>query len=259
MTTITQVIEQLEQHIPLNLQEPYDNCGLQVGDPDQPLTSILLTTDITESTIDEAIDLQANLIISHHPLIFSGIKRITGATYIERTIIRALRHGIVLYSAHTNADKIIGGVSYRMAQKLHLHDLRTLQPSSDGTGLGCIGHLSSPMTETDFLTLLKTTFHTPAIRHSRLLGKPIRTVALCGGSGAEFIPTAMHLGADIYITTDIKYHQFFMAENQLIIADIGHFESEQFTKEIFQEQLTDFFPNFAVRMASSDINPVKYY
>lgn len=257
---ISDIIDRLNQHNPPTLQEPYDNSGIQVGNPNQPLTSILLTTDITEATITEAIQRQANLIISHHPLIFNGLKKITPDTYIGRTITQAIKHDIVLFSIHTNADKIIGGVSHRMAQKLGLQDIRTLCPENDRQqGLGTYGHLPEPTDETTFLTHLKNTFNTTSIRHSPLLGKPIRTVALCGGAGAEFIPIAKQHQADIYITADIKYHQYFQAENQIIIADIGHFESEQYTKEIFYEQLIEIFPTFAINMAQTDINPVHYW
>lgn len=256
---IIEILNTLEAFAPLHLQEHYDNSGLQVGNPHQPVTSVLLAVDITEATVDEAVATGANLIISHHPLIFSGIKKLTGSNYIERTVIKAIRHNIVIYSAHTNMDKAIGGVSYKMAEKLHLQNVRLLHPETETSGLGCIGRLPQPEDALPFITRLKTTFNVPSIRHSQLISRKITTVALCGGSGAEFIPDAIQQQADIYITADIKYHQFFLAENQLIIADIGHFESEQFTKEIFNEQLIGFFPNFAIRVAQSDINPVSQF
>lgn len=256
---ISQIITKLNELYPPQLQEKYDNTGLQVGNPHQPFTAALITTDITENTVAEAIARRANLIISHHPLIFNGIKRLTPDNYIARTIIKAIQHNIVLFSIHTNADKAIGGVSYKMAQKIGLTNTTTLIPETpDGAGLGCIGQLPQPETETHFINRIKQIFGTHTVRHSPLLSRPIATVAMCGGSGAEFIPQAIQRHADIYLTADIKYHNYFQAENQIIIADIGHFESEHLIKEVFCEQLIDFFPNFAFNMAETDTNPVQY-
>lgn len=163
---------------------------------------------------------------------------------------------------HTNLDKAIGGVSYRMAQKIGLADLRILSVDhsiqSSTAGLGCVGRLDTPEDEKQFLLRLKQIFDIKAIRHSHLLNRKIQTVALCGGSGAEFIDDAISQGADIYLTADIKYHEYFRPDNQIVIADIGHFESEHFTKEIIYEQLIKFFPNFACNMSNADINPVEY-
>lgn len=253
---IKEILDKLENFAPLDFQEPYDNSGLQVGNPYQPVTSVLLTVDVTEGTVDEAVTKGANLIISHHPLIFNALKKITGQNYIERTVIKALKHNIVIYSAHTNLDKIIGGVSYKMAEKLLLQNVRILHPENEFCGLGCIGQLPTPENTEIFLARLKTIFNLTAIRHSQLVNRRISKVAVCGGSGAEFISDAIRQHADIYITADIKYHQFFLADNQIIIADIGHYESEQFTKEIFNDQLIGFFPNFAIHVAQSGVNPV---
>lgn len=256
---ISEVIHKLEEIYPIEYQETYDNCGIQVGNINQPLTSILLTTDVTENTISEAINLKANLIISHHPLIFHGIKHLTGHNYIERVLIEAIKHNIVIYAVHTNIDKILNGVSFEMAQKLQLQNIEFLHPMNDGkVGLGCIGSLSEPKNEIEFLTKIKSVFNTPMIKCSNLLNRNIKQVAMCGGSGAEFIKDAIKSNADIYITSDIKYHDFFLAENKIVIADIGHFESEQYTKYIFRKQLIDFFPNFALHIAKSDIPPIMY-
>ena len=259
MYIISDIIDKLNEIYLPSLQEPYDNSGIQVGYTNQPLTSALFTTDITEATIDEAIGVGANLVISHHPLIFHGLKHLTNATYIERTIIKAIKHNIVLFSIHTNADKVVGGVSYRMAQKIGLIDTQTLIPETNNNdGLGCIGILPTAEDELNFLNRLKNIFSTRCIRHSSLLNHSIQKVALCGGSGAEFINEVIKQKADIYITADVKYHDFFSAENKIVIADIGHFESEHFTKEVFCEQLIKYFPNFVCLMADTDVNPVFY-
>lgn len=260
MPKISEVIECLETFAPLTYQESFDNSGLQVGNIHQDVTSVLLCTDVTENTICEAISKNANLIISHHPLLFSGLKRISGNNYIERVVIQAISNDIVIYSSHTNMDKCIEGVSYRMAKKLGLQNVCVLHPDTydSSIGLGCIGTMPEPVEEHIFFENLKSIFNLTFVRHSSLIGKPISTVALCGGSGSGFISDAIRQHADIYITADIKYHDFFLAENNIIIADIGHFESEKYTKDIFYEQLIDFFPNFAVLMAESDKNPVFY-
>lgn len=260
MAKISELIHHIETFAPLYLQEDFDNSGLQVGDPGQEFTSALLCVDVTEAVVAEAVLRNANLIISHHPLIFRGIKQISGRNYIERVILQAIRNNIVIYSAHTNIDKCVGGVSFRMAKKIGLQNVSVLHPDGvDGkTGLGCIGILPSPLSETAVLTKLKQEFGLYVVRHSALLGRKVSSIALCGGSGAEFIKDSMRCGADMYVTADIKYHDFFLAEDRIVIADIGHYESEQFTKEIFYEQLIEFFPNFAILMAESDKNPVRY-
>lgn len=258
--TIAGVIEAIEQFAPLSIQESFDNSGLQVGDLSKPVTGVLLCVDVTENTVFEAKERGANLIISHHPLIFKGLKHITGATYIERVVALAILNDIAIYSAHTNMDKCAGGINYRIAEKLGLTDIVTLSPDTKDSviGLGCVGDLENPVSENEFIKLLKDKFILKTVRHSALLDKPIKKVAVCGGSGAEFIPQAIKSGADVYVTADIKYHDFFLAEKQIVIADIGHFESECCIKDILKEQLIKNFSNFAILMAKSDVNPVCY-
>ena len=361
-TKIIDVIASIEEMAPLAYQESWDNSGLQVGNPNQDVTAVLLCVDITEKIIDEAIEKKANLIISHHPLIFKGIKKLTGATYIERIIIKAIQNNIVLYSAHTNMDKCMGGVNFRIAQKLGLKNISILAPENnylykivtyvphshaeclrqamwsagagsignydncsyniDGNGtfkasascnpyvgnvdelhtepeqriemvvtkdkyssvvsaihsahpyeepaidiiplhnsysqlgLGCIGELENPIDEDEILKLISQNLHVNYMRHTKLSDKKISKIALCGGSGAEFISLAIKQKADVYITSDVKYHDFFGIENQIVIIDIGHFESESCIKEVFYEQLSKKIINFAILMADSDQSPI---
>ena len=363
-TKISDIIACIEQMAPLAYQESWDNSGVQVGDVSQGVKAVLLCVDITEATLDEAIEKGANLIISHHPLIFKGIKKLTGRNYIERVIIKAIQHNIVLYSAHTNMDKCMGGVNFRIAQKLGLKNIRVLAPEenylykvvtyvpqvsaeavrqamwmagagtigaydccsylSEGNGtfrasegckpfvgkidklhtepelriemivpkdkigrvvaaihaahpyeepaidvlplaneynrmgLGCVGDLENEITENAMLQYIREKLGVQYIRHTKTTDKKVSRVALCGGSGAEFLSLAMREKAGIYITADVKYHDFFNTENQIVIADIGHFESEQCIKEVFYEQISKNFINFAILMAECDKSPVQY-
>lgn len=362
---IYDIINILEAFAPTALQEGFDNCGLLVGNSSREATGAMLCIDVTENVVDEAIDKGCNIIIAHHPLIFKGIKKLNGKTYIERCIEKAIKNDVAIYAAHTNVDVVPQGVSYKMAELLNLQNLRILVPKSDilckvvtfvppahidslrrvateagaghignydgcsfsslgegsfraleganpfvgkafelhheeesrvewiapsylvdnvasaireahpyeepaidiyplknrweNYGLGVVGELQTPTDECEFLQRVKDIFGSKAIKHSPLLNKKVVRVALCGGSGADFIAHAKRCKADIYITGDIGYHKFFEAENQMVIADIGHFESEQFTKDIFYKQITEKFSNFAVRFSESERNIVSYF
>ncbi|QZE14553.1 Nif3-like dinuclear metal center hexameric protein [Halosquirtibacter laminarini] len=359
------IIEVLEVLAPLNLQESYDNAGLIVGDPEMEATGVLLTLDVTEEIIDEAIDNGFNVIIAHHPIIFSGLKKINGKNMVERCVMKAIKNNIALYASHTNMDSVFGGVNSKIADKIGLQNQEILRPNyskilkfttfiprthikevtnaltengfghigqydccsftTEGigqfrplkganpyigtenkiesvekirfeclvrqselthfintlkeshpyeevaydlvetqrkettSGLGMVGTLSEPMDTNEFLQLLNKTFDIPVIKHSHVCKSKIEKVAVCGGSGVGFLNDAIRHNADIFITGDVKYHDFFNAENKIIIADIGHFESEQFTKEVFYEILTKKFPNFAVRMSSISSNAINYF
>lgn len=361
LKAITQFIESVA---PLSFQESYDNAGLIIGHPDDEISGILITLDITEEILDEAISKNLNLIVAHHPIIFSGIKKLNGKNYIERCVIKAIKNNVAIYAAHTNLDSVIGGVNSKICEKLELRNCRILSPTPgllkklvtfiptadtekvrkalfeagaghignydscsfnlSGTGsfrgndqtnpyageknqfhleeetrietifpknlqsgviqallnshpyeevaydiypleneytqagIGMTGELSAPMDELEFLRKLKDTFHCPVVKHTRLRGKPIRNIAVCGGSGSSYLNKAIARKADIFISGDFKYHQFFDAENQIIIADIGHYESEQFTKEVFYELLTKKFPKFAIHLSAVSTNPVSY-
>lgn len=362
---ISDITSYLESLAPLALQENYDNSGLQTGNPSDIINGVILTIDVTEDVVDEAIEKNAGLIIAHHPVIFSGLKRITGNNMTEKILIKAIQNRIAIYAAHTNLDNIAGGVNTQIARRLGLENQKILKPAgamlrkmvifvpaSDAekvrqalfdagaghignydncsfnlegsgtfrgnedtnpyvgekgkthtepeirvetiypvylekrviaaltkahpyeevaydlyplenkwgkTGADIIGTLPSPVDEPAFLETLRQVFGTPSIRHSQLLGKEVRSVAICGGSGSFLLNDAIAAKADFFITGDIKYHQFFDAAGKLVMADIGHFESEQFTKELFLELLTKKFSTFAVRLSEVNTNPVHYY
>lgn len=258
---IKEIISLIEDYAPLKFQASFDNSGLLCGNPERELTSILLCIDVTEEVIKEAIDKGHNLIISHHPLIFSGLKHITPATYVERCVIDAIKHDITIYAAHTNMDVVANGVSGRMADKLDLYHRQILQPEGDpmdGNGFGIIGELQQPVESMAFLQQVKEIFRCDRLRYTTPHTPFMQRVAVCGGAGASFFKQALARQADIYISGDFKYHDFFLTENRIMIADIGHYESEQFTKEIFYEILTKKISKFAVQFSEINTNPIKY-
>lgn len=361
---IKEIVGALERFAPLPLQDGFDNAGLQIGLTDVEATGALLCLDVTEAVLDEAITLGYNLVISHHPLIFKGYKSITGKDYVERCILKAIKNEIVIYSAHTNLDNVMGGVNYKIAEKIGLHEVNVLAgkeesllklvtfvPSEhiekvrsalfkagcgnignydscsyaveglgtfragEGTnpycgnigelysepeirletilpsfkmnevmktliqahpyeepafdfypvknvwgqaGSGIIGQLKEPMTELEFLKLVKKTFEVGCVKHNKLSGKLIEKVALCGGAGAFLIPKAIAQGADVFITGEIRYHEYFGHENNILLAEIGHYESEQYTKEILYSIIENTFPNFQIQISKVNTNPIKY-
>ena len=362
---IKDIINLFNEFAPLQLQESYDNAGLIVGDPEGETNSVLLTIDVTEEVIDEAIKKKDALIIAHHPIIFSPLKKITGKNYAERCIIKAIQNNIAIFAVHTNIDAVYNGVNAKICEKIDLNNTRILEPKEDllvklvtfipddyvekvriklfeagaghignydacsfntqgiGTfragentnpfvgkkgnihkenetrfetiiplfykdnvikalmeshpyeevaydiypiknkfnaaGSGMIGELNKPISEKKMLDLLKEAFNCKCIRHTRFLNKPIKKVALCGGSGSFLLQQAIQNNADIFISGDFKYHQFFDADNKILIADIGHFESEQFTTEIFYDVLTKKLTNFAIHFSKVNTNPLNYY
>ncbi len=361
---IREIISSIESFAPLAFQEDYDNAGLITGNQEQEATGALITVDVTEDIIEEAIKKNTNLIIAHHPIIFAGLKKITGKNYIERIIIKAIKNDIAIYAAHTNLDNIQDGVNSKIGEKLNLQNTHMLVPLKDhlmklvyfvpvdqaeqtrkavfdagagyignydmcsynlegkgsfrageGTnpfvgnrneihyekeirvetifprhfknkilsalfeahpyeevaydlypitnefekaGSGIIGELEKELPALDFLKKVKTTFKAQCIRHTKLLKKPVKKIAVCGGSGSFLLNDAIKQNADVFISADFKYHQFFDAEDKIIIADIGHFESEQVTKELFYELLIKKFPKFAVYLTEVNSNPINY-
>ena len=361
---IKEILQAIENVAPIPLQEDFDNSGLQVGDVNREVTGALLCLDVTESVIDEAVSLGCNLIISHHPLAFKPFKSLTGRTYVERCMITAIKHDIVVYAAHTNLDNAVQGVNFKLAEMLGLQQVRILSPQKDallklvtfvpeshveyvrnalfnagagnignydscsfnlhgeGTfranesadpfvgdigklhfekevrietvlpkfkqadvlrallsvhpyeepaydfyplkndwaqaGSGVVGVLPEPMPEQEFLYLLKDVFNLATIRHTKLQNREIHDVALCGGSGAFLIPEAIAYGADAFITGEAKYNDFFDVEGRLLLAVVGHYESEICTKDIFFDVISKKFPTFAVHKSAFDSNPVKY-
>lgn len=361
---IKEVVDALEMFAPLPLQDGFDNAGLQIGLTDAEATGALLCLDVTEAVVDEAISLGYNLIVSHHPLIFKGYKSITGKDYVERCIIKAIKHDIVIFSMHTNLDNAPQGVNYKIAEKIGLQNVQILEPKDNAllklvtfvpvkqaeevrqalfkAGCGCIGNydscsynlegkgtfragegthpfcgkqgelheeaevrietilpafrkgavvrallaahpyeepaydlyplqnawtqagsgvvgeLPTPEAETDFLLRIKQTFEVGCVKHSRTNGRMIRKVALCGGAGAFLLPKAVACGADVFITGEVKYHDYFSYENDILVAEIGHYESEQYTKEIFYSIIREMFTSLNVSMTSVNTNPIKY-
>jgi dinuclear metal center YbgI/SA1388 family protein len=360
-----EAIQVLEQAAPLSYQEGYDNAGLLTGNSNWNCTGILCTLDATEQVIMEAKERGCNLVVAHHPIIFGGLKKITGRNYVEKSVISAIKHDIAIYAIHTNLDNVLHGVNNRIADRLGLVARRILAPKSgqlmklysfvplaqadevrtalfeagaghigrysdcsfnvEGTGTftggagtnpfagepgelhrekevklevifpahlqsrlvaallkahpyeevaydiiplanehpevgsGLIGELPEPVTEEGFLHILKNAFELNIVRHTPLLGKRVQKVALCGGAGSFLTGRALATGADVYVTADVKYHEFFDANDRLVIADIGHWESEQYTSELLVELLQAKFPTFAVLKSAINTNPVRYF
>ena len=254
------IINIIESVAPLSYQESWDNSGLQVGDRNAEIKAALLTIDITESVVDEAISLGCDLIISHHPLLFHGLKHITSSTPQERCVEKAIIHHIAIYSAHTSIDCYLHGVSGRMAQKLGIDNYRILIPSISDiqAGLGVIGELNETMETETFLAHVANTFASPqaAIRWVEGPRKNIRRVALCGGAGAEFMEQAIAQGADAYISADFKYHELQSAYQRITVVDMDHWVSEHFTREIFHELLAG---QIKTHIASTDESPVRIW
>ncbi|MCO5248969.1 MAG: Nif3-like dinuclear metal center hexameric protein [Chitinophagales bacterium] len=364
MIKISNIIEVVEQIAPPSLQESYDNARLIVGDKDVECTGVLICLDAIEAVIDEAIEKRCNLVLAHHPIVFSGLKSLTGKNYIERVIIKAVKNDIAIYAAHTNLDNVMKGVNSKIAEKLGLRNVKILSPKSgvlkklytyvpidatdsvkkalfeagagnvgeysecsfqiagEGTfkgsekshpfvgkrgerhtekenkievlypdylerrvlsalfsahpyeevayeiigldnvhqeiGSGMIGDLDEPISSKDFLNMVKIIMKTDVIRYTQIVKEKIQKVAICGGAGSFLLNTAIVQNADVFITGDFKYHQFFDADRRIIIADIGHYESEQYTIDLFYEILVKKFPTFALYLTTINTNPVNY-
>ncbi len=249
----------IEQFAPLSIQENWDNSGLCIGSPEAPVTSILLGLDCTPELVDEAIACGADMIVTHHPLIFSGLKKITPENIVGEAVIKAIKAGISIYAAHTNADKVIAGVSGAMAARLGLKNVQILDEDGEGTGLGVVGDLPEPISAEEAIALVKGRFSLKAMRTSRPLEGKISRVAMCGGSGGSLISAAARSGAQLYISGDISYHNFFTKEGFMIM-DIGHYESEIEIVDILFSLLKKNFPTFAVRITQNIYNnPIFYF
>jgi len=257
--TIKDVTNFLEEIAPLNQAEDFDNVGLLIGDDTTKISGVLVTLDTLEETIDEAISKDCNLIVSFHPIIFSGLKKINGNTYVERVVLKAIQNNIAIYATHTALDNSKVGVSSKMCEVLGLTNQQILIPKGNSNiGMGMIGELQEPMNESDFLNYTKMIFNAESIRHSNKIGKSIHKVAVLGGSGSFAIENALIEKADAYISADFKYHDFFKAEEKILLIDVGHYESEQFTKNLLVEYLTKKITNFAVVFSEKRTNPIYY-
>lgn len=259
---IQDIISVLEAIAPPHLQESYDNAGLIVGNPQTPVSGVLFCLDSTEMIVDEAISLGCNLVVAHHPIVFRGLKRLNGTNYVERTVMQAIRRNVAIYAIHTNLDNVHRqGVNAKIAEKLGLQNTQILLPKSGNTpdvGAGLVGELPKPLPELDFLQAVKTSFLVGCVRHTALLQKPVQRVAVCGGSGSFLLAEARRARADAFVTADFKYHEFFDADGQILIADIGHYESEQFTVELLYDLVREEFATFALHCTKLNTNPVFY-
>ena len=252
------IINSIESVAPRSAQEEWDNSGLQVGDTGRDIQSVLLTTDITEAVVTEAIERGCQLIISHHPLLFHGLKQVCGQTPQARVVEMAIKHNIAIYSAHTSLDSVVGGINTRLADKLGITNYRILVPSeNEKTGLGVIGQLPAPVAYEDFLARIHDTLDCTYVRYTRPRKETIQTVALCGGSGAEFIETAIEQGADVYLTADCKYHEFQDAEERIGLIDIDHWCSEHHAREIFLDILAPL--GITCYISNNDKTPIQLW
>ena len=261
--TVNQVVEVLQELAPSQYQETWDNSGLQVGNIDQECTGVMLALDCTEEILQEAIQKKCNLIVTHHPLIFKGIKKISSETYIERILWLAIQKDLVIFALHTNLDKIEQGVSYKMLEKLGLKNAKTLHVTAEldhkVLGFGAMASLETAVETKEFLEKIKQTFSCHTLKYAQFNKKQsITHVAVCGGSGIGLLPMAMAQKADIFITADAKYHDFFDAQDQLLLVDIGHYESEICSLEIIYEHLIKKFSIFAVCRTNFNTNPIGY-
>ncbi len=269
---IQEVIDALELFAPLPLQESYDNAGLQVGLTGADVSGALLCLDVTEDVIDDAVRRDFNLVISHHPLLFRGLKQLSDADYVQRTVWKAVMNGVCIVSMHTNLDNAQGGVNHKIAQLLGLHDVefladvRTVSDPRNGEtpetqltgGSGIIGYLQMPVGAEEFIHHVKKTFGVQCCMTNQLLDRPISKVAICGGAGAFLLKNAIRKGADAFITGEVHYHEFFGADQQIQIMSIGHYESEQYTTEIFKQIIAERCPQLPVAEYGST-NPICYW
>jgi dinuclear metal center YbgI/SA1388 family protein len=357
-------IKDIESIAPLSYQEDYDNSGLIVGDPEQQVLAALISLDCTEEIIEEAMASGCNLVISHHPIVFRGLKKFNGKTYVERAVMKAIKNDIALYAIHTNFDNVLNGVNAKLCGVIGLTNCTVLSPksnllkkvvtycplanaeevrnalfsagagnighysecsfNSDGLGTfkagentnsfvgekgirhreletrieviypqnlerqiivalhvthpyeevaydlyhisnkhqkvgsGMIGTLTNEIDELEFLQQVKEKLNAKVIRHTKVRNRKVKRVAVCGGAGGFLLPQAINAGADVFITADYKYHEFFDADNKILIADVGHFESEQFTQQLLLELITEKFPNFALHLTTQSTNPINY-
>jgi dinuclear metal center YbgI/SA1388 family protein len=259
---IREIVEHLESLAPLAYQETYDNSGMISGDPSLECTGVLVSLDCTEETVREAVEKKCNLLVSHHPLIFQPLRQIIPGTGQGRALLASIKQDIALYAIHTNLDNILGGVNASIADRIGLVNREILLAQSaanPSVGSGMAGDLIEPLSETELLRRLRELFSIPVIRHSPLRGKTVTRVGICGGAGGFLISNALQANCDFFISADIRYHQFFETEGKMVVADIGHYESEQFTIDLLYRVILEKFPNFAVLKSGTVTNPVHYY
>ena len=260
---IQKVVDALEQFAPLPLQEGYDNAGLQVGLTETvEVSGALLCLDVTEDVVDEAIEHGCNLIISHHPLIFRKLSRISDENYVQRTVTKAIKNDITIVAMHTNMDAASGGVNYKIAEKMGLENLHFLSSEKEVNGIkggdGVIGELAEGIAADDLVCLLRERFGVESVQCNQLLRRRIKKVALCGGAGSFLLDDAIRAGADAFVTGEMGYHEFFGHEQEIQICVIGHYQSEQFTSEIFREIINERCPEVKCVISQINTNPIIY-
>ena len=258
---IKQVLSALEQFAPLPLQESWDTAGLQIGLTEAEVSGALLCLDVTEAIIDEALRRGCNVVVSHHPLLFRGLKQVSGADDVQRAVMKAIKHDVCVVSMHTNMDNAPGGVNFKIAERLGLSDVRFFATKSvDGIecGSGVIGELPEAMAAADFVTLVKRRMEAACAMCNQLLQRPVKRVAICGGAGDFLLDDAVRAGADAFITGEMHYHQYFGHEQQLQICVIGHYESEHFTTEVFRDIIQRECPGVKTLVAETNTNPIMY-
>jgi len=277
MLRIHEIVSAFEAVAPLALQESYDNSGLIVGEMGAQASKALLCLDSTEAVVDEAIAKGCDLIIAHHPIVFGGLKRFTGGDYVQRALIKAIRNNIAIYACHTNLDNVLrGGVNERIAQQLGFEAERVLRPVAADfgsfagigelgysevfrtAGAGVLCNLQKPMNVLDFLQHLTAQMGGEVVKYTKCDVEMVSKVAICGGAGSFLIGDALRAGADAFITSDVKYHEFFDAEGKMLLCDIGHYESEKYTIDLFSNILSAKFPKFATIFAGTITNPIDY-
>ena len=258
---ISEVVDALERFAPLPLQEGFDNAGLQVGLTEAEVSGALLCLDVTEKIVDEAIEENCNLIVSHHPLIFHPLKRLTYSDDVQRAVAKAIKHGITILSMHTNMDNAYGGVNFKIAEKMRLCNVGFFSEKEvDGIkcGSGTVGEFSEPVAADDFIIMLKKLFDVECVQCNQLLRRPIKKVAICGGAGSFLLPEAIKMGADAFVTGEMHYHEYFAHEQEIQIAVIGHYQSEQYTKEIFKSIIEEKCKGVRTVLTSINTNPIIY-
>lgn len=277
MLRIHEIVSAFEAVAPLALQESYDNSGLIVGEMGTQVSKALLCLDSTEAVVDEAIAKGCDLIVAHHPIVFGGLKQFTGGDYVQRALIKAIRNNIAIYACHTNLDNVLrGGVNERIAQQLGFEAEHVLRPvaadfgsfagvdrldDSDvfrTAGAGVLCNLQKPMNVLDFLQHVKAKMGVEVVKYTKCDVEMVSKVAICGGAGSFLIGDALRAGADAFITSDVKYHEFFDAEGKMLLCDIGHYESEKYTIDLFSNILSAKFPKFATIFAGTITNPIDY-
>ncbi len=256
--TVGQVASAIEQYAPLNLQASYDNAGLVVGQPNREVTSVLIALDVTMDVISEAKELGANMIVTHHPIIFSPLKHLTSSTNVERCVERAIRNKIAIYSAHTNLDSAAApyGMSYKVGTILGLCEMEVLESTGEGVGFGVVGKLPTVRRAKEFIDFVSDMLNVKILRHSEIKNKMVERVAICTGSGGSLINAARDSGADIYITGDLRHNDFLEATGRITVVDAGHYETEYCAIAILFDILSIFFPTFALHKSTKGVNPV---